>query len=129
MRFAIQFALATIFLIVSPQSIAGCDGCNDSYRICIANAKGTSFEIQSCQANEEEIQEARLNTSFQGALKRLTPGRQKELRGVQKSWLAYRLTASRYYIDSGLPGYKILSSDRHLKLTAERISELNEINY
>ncbi|WP_306607759.1 lysozyme inhibitor LprI family protein [Azonexus sp.] len=129
MHFAIHFALAAIFLTIPPQSIAGCDRCTDSYRICIANAKGTSFEIQSCQTKEEEIQEARLNTSFQRALKRLTPERQKELRGVQKSWLAYRLAASRYYVDSGLSGYKILSSDRHLKLTAERISELNGIDY
>ena len=70
-----------------------------------------------------------MNTSFQRTLKRLTPERQKELRSVQKSWLAYRLAANRYYLDSGLSGYKILSSNHYLQLTAERVSELNEIDY
>ncbi|MBL8397977.1 MAG: DUF1311 domain-containing protein [Candidatus Accumulibacter sp.] len=129
MHFVIRSALAAIVLTISPPSTAGCEKCTDSYRRCIANAKGASYEIQSCQTKEEEIQEARLNTAFQRALKRLTPERQKELRGVQESWLAYRLAASRYYVDSGLSSYKILSYGRHLQLTAERISELNEIDY
>jgi uncharacterized protein YecT (DUF1311 family) len=85
--------------------------------------------IQACQSREEEIQEAHLNASYQRALKRLIPERRKELRDVQRRWLAYRDAAMRFYVDTGLSGHKISSSDHYLQLTADRAKELDEIDY
>lgn len=129
MRFAIQLALAFLAMSGTSQSLAGCEKRTKEYRACVTNAKDAAAEIQACQSKEEEIQESRLHASFQRALKRLTPERRKELQDVQMSWIAYRLAASRYYVDAGLSSYKILSSNHHLKLTAERIAELNQIGY
>ena len=129
MRFALQLVLAVLAMSVTSHSFAGCEKCTKNFHSCVVKAKGTASEVQTCQSKEEEIQEAQLNVSYQRALKRLTPERQKELRDVQRRWVAYRLAASRYYVDTGLSGYKISSSDHHLQLTVERITELDQIDY
>jgi uncharacterized protein YecT (DUF1311 family) len=129
MRLTIQLSLTVLCLTMTFPSLAGCDRCTKEYRSCIENAGGVTSEIQTCQSKEEETQEARLNTSYQRALKKLTPERKKELREVQKRWLTYRDAAARFYVDTGLSGYKISSSDQRLHLTAERVKELDGIDY
>jgi len=129
MRFGFHVALTVLCLPLTAQAVAGCERCSKDYRVCVANANGMSFAIQACQAKEEEVQEARLSAAFQRALRRLTPERQEELRHVHRTWIAYRLAAGRYYVDKGLSGHKIHSSDRHLQITVERIAELNETDY
>jgi uncharacterized protein YecT (DUF1311 family) len=129
MRFAVQLALTALCLTSASPSLAGCDQCSKEFGACISGAQGITSEIQACQSREEEIQEARLNASYQRALKRLSPERRKELRDVQRRWLAYRDAAMRFYVETGHSAHKVSSSDHLLQLTAERVRELDEINY
>lgn len=129
MRLTLQVVLAALCMTNALTSFANCDGCSNEFRSCIASAQGMTFAIQACQSREEEAQEHSLNASYNRALKRLPHERQKELREVQHKWLAYRNAVSRFYVGDGLSGNKISSLNHHLKLTAERVRELDEINY
>ena len=75
---------------------------------------------------EGAVPELRVN--YRGAQTKLSPERQKELQQVQTAWSQYRLTDTRFYVDTGLSGQKIRASDDWLRLTCARIDELKQVH-
>ena len=78
---------------------------------------------------ESERLEARLNTAYRAAKKKLSPDRGKELQEIQRQWLRYRTLNCRFYVDSGASAYKIESEACSLALTASRAKELEAVSH
>ena len=78
---------------------------------------------------EMERLDARLNSAYGSAKKKLSPDRGKELQEVHRQWLRYRTLNCRFYVDNGASRYKIESDACWLALTASRAKELEEVSH
>ncbi len=104
-----------------------CNLCTKEYTRCLADANGMTYAIQSCQAEEEQRQEVRLNAAYKRAQRRISSERGREMREVQRLWLRYREENARFRVGQGLSGDKIEASRFWLLETAMRVSELDRI--
>jgi uncharacterized protein YecT (DUF1311 family) len=122
--FGLLFAASTVCHASSPSNQYSA-----KFSKCIADAKGVTYAIQECQMKESKLLEARLNTAYRSAKNKLSPDRGRELQEVQRQWLRYRTLNCRFYVDTGLSGYKIESDACWLALSASRAKELEEVTH
>ncbi len=120
--------IAIILAICSiPNLVAAEDfGLTDTFKKCMDESGGTSFNMSECVSAEAEFQDARLNSAYKKVLSGL-PGDQKTaLRNTQRSWIKYRdekceLAGRRY--DGGTI-QPVIVTDCVMQMTAERSKEL-----
>jgi uncharacterized protein YecT (DUF1311 family) len=61
-----------------------------AYTGCLNRAGGVTANINDCIGTESSRLDRRLNASYQAALRRLPPARQRALRSEERGWLATR---------------------------------------
>ena len=103
-------------------------GYSQTYKACMIEANGTTFDTISCQQAELDIQDKRLNQHYKALLKNLNAERQEELKVAQRAWLAFRNTNCAFYLDpEGGSMHRVLSSDCVLSQTTNRANELKDM--
>ena len=97
-------------------------------RLLVASG-GATFAMIDCINAEEKLWDQRLNRSYQALLKQLTPDRQKSLRAAQRLWLQYRDANCGFYFDpDGGQMARLTATECHLRMTADRATELTALN-
>ena len=103
-------------------------GYSKTYNTCMTEANGTTFDTISCQQDELDIQDKRLNQYYKALMKNLNSSRQEELRVSQRAWLVFRNTNCAFYLDpDGGSMHRVLSSDCVLSHTTRRANELKDM--
>jgi uncharacterized protein YecT (DUF1311 family) len=102
---------------------------SNTYKACLDASGGATFAMIDCINAEEKFWDQRLNRSYQALLKQLTSDRQKSLRAAQRLWLQYRDANCGFYFDpDGGQMARLTATECHLRMTADRATELTALN-
>ncbi|MES2986613.1 MAG: lysozyme inhibitor LprI family protein [Pseudomonadota bacterium] len=117
----------------SPRSVAKPEkphpaaGLTAGYQQCLDTgeaADGATYAIKKCISDEFEIQDPKLNATYQNLMRRLSPSEQQALRKLQREWLKDREQKCKPEdVEEGdMPGTLDLLTEYmcHLEKTVER---------
>ncbi len=89
---------------------------------------GVTASMLECADAEIALQDARLNKAYRALLKESSAKRQKQLRDVQRLWIAYRKANCDFYEDPDKgTSAAISASSCYLSLLAARATELENL--
>ncbi|WP_343204069.1 lysozyme inhibitor LprI family protein [Agrilutibacter terrestris] len=106
---------------------AGNGGLRQSYYECAQAGDGSTWSMQECIAREAEYQEDRLNKVYQMLRSRLSTERKERLKLDERKWLAERSSNCSWDATNGGQGQRIEANICSLKMTAERVAELERL--
>lgn len=78
-----------VFVALTMTVSANASDYSPTYDQCMDKASST-VDMTTCIQTESKLQDERLNRVYKQLLTKLTPGQQKNLREVQRKWIAYR---------------------------------------
>jgi uncharacterized protein YecT (DUF1311 family) len=83
-------------------------GITEAFYACIDKADSNNIAIAACLSTEQDIQDARLNRTYQTLLGKLDSKGQKQLVDAERAWLAFRHKASG--LETTLYGSEIIAN-------------------
>jgi uncharacterized protein YecT (DUF1311 family) len=99
-----------------------------AYLACMEKSGGVTASMLECADAEIALQDARLNKAYRALLKESSAKRQKQLRDVQRLWIAYRKANCDFYEDPDKgTSAAISASSCYLSLLAARATELENL--
>ncbi len=98
------------------------------FTACMETSGGVTSVMLECSDQEIARQDVRLNKAFHALMKATPAKRQKQLRDVQRLWIAYRKANCDFYEDPDKgTSAAIATSSCFLSATAARAKELEEL--
>lgn len=122
-------ALLTVSTALAQEPVAeGQEGgaYTSTYGQCMDASGGVTAAMLDCMAAEMQVQDARLNASYQQLLKTSAPTRQEQLKKVQRAWVSFRDLNCDFYAEPDGGSMVTLSVNGCLlEMTAVRADELS----
>ncbi|MBA6061520.1 lysozyme inhibitor LprI family protein [Pseudomonas juntendi] len=120
-----QYLAGLALTCVLPLAVA--DDYTAAYVHCMDKASST-VAMSECIGAETQVQDQRLNRVYQQLMGKLDAGQQKNLRDVQRKWLAYRDGNCQFHVQaSGGTMAQLEGGTCMMSMTRDRSAELERV--
>jgi len=120
-----QYLIGLAFVFGMPMAMA--EDNSPSYTQCMDKASST-VAMSSCIGAETTLQDERLNRAYKQLLAKLEASPQKNLRDVQRQWIAYRDGNCKFHVQaSGGTMAQLEGVLCVMDMTRERAAELERV--
>ena len=123
----VAVALAAIVGAAHASPLTQADTSN-SYAACMDKSGGVTSAMEDCISEEFELQDRRLNRSYEAMMASVPEKRRADLRDAQRKWIAFRDANCGFYYDpEGGSAARLASKECAVTLTADRAHELETL--